>query len=449
MSTELSPKVGPLTALRAILRLWALRPVANLADIATERAVSGLACVSLALWVGLDRVRAGSGAEFQLWDTLTVSIYALLVLGLAFTLSRCARPRIALRSALFVVAALLPIVIAVSFLIDLGPDDDMALAGRILLGSYALAYLAAGSRSLAGRFQVRATLASILLLGAFFTYSEIEELSAALWAPAAADEEDEAQMPASVAETLLFDQRAQIDQAVEQMSVVSGNAPAVFFVGFAGVASQRVFAEEIKLASRVVGKRFAVADRKLLLVNDRRDLDTYPIATAAGLKYALAAVADRMNTDRDILFLALSSHGSPDSELAVSNGTLPLEQLSVDDLRAALSDSGIKRRIIVISACYAGSFIDSLKNPDTIVIAAAAANKTSFGCSDDRDLTYFGEAFYRDALPTATTLEDAFERTKAAIAAREREEHETPSEPQAFFGENLRELLEKASVRGD
>ena len=76
-----------------------------------------------------------------------------------------------------------------------------------------------------------------------------------------------------------------------------------------------------------------------------------------------------------------------------------LQDLTADDLASALQESGIKWRTIVISACHAGSFIDALRNPDTIVITAAEADKASFGCSDDRNLTYFGEAFYRDALP--------------------------------------------------
>jgi hypothetical protein len=154
-----------------------------------------------------------------------------------------------------------------------------------------------------------------------------------------------------------------------------------------------------------------------------------------------------MDPDRDILFLALSSHGSPDPLLAVSNAGLPLAQVSAEDLESALHDSGIKRRIIVISACYAGGFVPSLENPDTIVIAAAAPDRTSFGCSDDRDLTYFGEAFYRDALPGATSLEDAFARAKSAIAVREKKENEVPSDPQAFFGSDLQAVLEKSPMR--
>ena len=76
-----------------------------------------------------------------------------------------------------------------------------------------------------------------------------------------------------------------------------------------------------------------------------------------------------------------------------------------------------------------------------MLITAAAADRTSFGCSDDRDLTYFGEAFYRDALPAARSLRDAFDAANAAITARERREHVTPSNPQANFGKAMEEKL--------
>jgi hypothetical protein len=212
-------------------------------------------------------------------------------------------------------------------------------------------------------------------------------------------------------------------------------------MGFAGVGDQKVFAQEIGLASRVLGERYAVDRRSLSLINDERDLDRAPLATVSGLKYALRGLGARMNRDRDVLFLSISSHGAEDPAIAVSNSQLPLNDLGDEDLADALHESGIKWRVIIISACYAGGFIESLRNPQTIIITAAAADRTSFGCSNDRDLTYFGEAFYRDALPNARTLREAFDTAKAAIAARERREHITPSDPQAYFGADMEAKL--------
>jgi hypothetical protein len=127
----------------------------------------------------------------------------------------------------------------------------------------------------------------------------------------------------------------------------------------------------------------------------------------------------------------------------VSNSGFPLQEFSGDDLADALRDSGIKWKVIIISACYAGGFVDALREPKTIVITAAAADRTSFGCSSDSDLTYFGEAFYRDALPAARSLREAFEMARKAIAARERGEGVTPSEPQAYFGAEIEPRLDR------
>jgi hypothetical protein len=265
-----------------------------------------------------------------------------------------------------------------------------------------------------------------------------------VWAPL---ERQAAQSDEAVAdgEAVLFSQAARIDGSLAAVGHETSPVAQAFFLGFAGVGDQKVFAQEVGLASRVIGERYHTGARRLLLINDQRDLEGAPLATVTGLKYALLGLGSRMNLERDVLFLSISSHGTEDPAIAVSNSQLPLQDLAPEDLADALRESGIKWRVIIISACYAGGFIDSLKGPQTIVIAAAAADRTSFGCSNDSDLTYFGEAFYRDALPAAGSLRAAFDTAKAAIAARERREHVTPSNPQAYFGKAMEQKL--ASMR--
>jgi len=240
----------------------------------------------------------------------------------------------------------------------------------------------------------------------------------------------------------MYAQSKRIDAAVQALRRPDDLGAAAFFVGFAGQGDQHVFASEISLARKVVAAKFGSAERSVLLVNDRRDLNTLPLASPTALRYALSGIAARMRLDSDVLFLSLSSHGSKEGEIMVSNGMLELNDLSADDLAAALRESGIKWKVIVVSACYAAKFIEPLRDDNTIIIAAAAADRTSFGCSDDRDLTYFGEAFYRDALPSAPDLKTAFEKATAEIAAREKAEKITASNPQAHFGRALVEHLQ-------
>ena len=236
-------------------------------------------------------------------------------------------------------------------------------------------------------------------------------------------------------------QHALIDAAVAAFPNEASDTGRVFFLGFAGVGGERVFAEEIKLAANHVGAKFGSSRRSLLLINDRRDLTSRPLATHDNLRYALTTLGHIMD-ESDVLFLALSSHGSRDWALSVSNGALPLSDLGAEELSAALDEAGIKWRVIVVSACFAGGFIDELRDPYTIVVAAAAADRTSFGCSNERELTYFGEAFYRDALPTAASLRDAFATAEQRVLERETAEGiDEPSQPMAFFGEEIERKL--------
>jgi hypothetical protein len=257
--------------------------------------------------------------------------------------------------------------------------------------------------------------------------------------------------PASAAEAdawaranaLLFSQPARIDAAIARMPAAAPGPPRAWFVGFAGDGDQRVFANEIGLAQRVLGQRFDIGTRRLALLNDRRDVDSAPLASASALRHALQRLGTRMNRDKDVLVLALSSHGGQDATLAVRNGLLPFEDLSATALADALAKSGIRWRVIIVSACHAGTFIPALKDAHTIVITAAAPDRSSFGCADDRDLTYFGEAFYRDALPTAPSLRAAFDTARRAVEQRELAEGFTPSRPVAWFGPAMESHLQR------
>jgi len=103
----------------------------------------------------------------------------------------------------------------------------------------------------------------------------------------------------------------------------------------------------------------------------------------------------------------------------------------------------------VISACHSGAFIPALADASTAIFTSAAADRASFGCSDDREITEFGAAFVRDALPGATSLEAAFEQAKAALAAWERGQHLQPSSPQARIGAAMSAHWQRIEAKRD
>jgi peptidase C13-like protein len=152
----------------------------------------------------------------------------------------------------------------------------------------------------------------------------------------------------------------------------------------------------------------------------------------------LSAEAKKMNGESDILFLILTSHGSPDG-LAVTAGrrTEILKPSTLADARP----KGVRHKVVIISACYSGIFIPRLANADTLVITAADADHASFGCEYKAQWTYFGDAFFNIALRQSKTLKDAFLLARTLVSKREKRDGFDPSDPQMAGGENVEPLL--------
>src|SRR4051812_5818788 len=146
-----------------------------------------------------------------------------------------------------------------------------------------------------------------------------------------------------------------------------------------------------------------------------------------------------MDTNKDVLAVVLTSHGSP-AGLAIVGGRRG-GTLTPPELRAMLDASGAKFRIVIISACYSGVFVPALADPRTLVITAAAADRSSFGCEDRATWTYFGDAFFNQALRRAPTLESAFDTARQIVTAREQREGFTPSNPQMAGGSEVLALF--------
>ena len=434
-----APKT-PRSGLALLAQLWALRAAPPAASPSTALLIC-LALFSLLLWLTIDWLAALPDPQFLAAGAPLLAWYALAFLGMAVLLRWRSAPRPAFEAVLLLSLGLAPLPMLLAAVAAPYLNPLLLLAASIAVLVYCYLYLARGLRAFTGERQRVAAFAGLAFLIGFVWITDALEVIPDVWAAPEVEEAAAGNDAHADAEAVMFEQSARIDQALAAIHADASPAAKGFFLGFAGVGDQKVFAQEIGLASRVLSERYGMEGRSLSLINDERDLERAPLASVSGLRYALRGLAGRMNLDRDVLFLAISSHGARDPAIAVANSDLPLDDLSDEDLAEALRDSSIRWRVIIISACYAGGFIDALKDSRTIVITAAAADRTSFGCSNDSDLTYFGEAFYRDALPEARSLRDAFDKARAAITMRERRERVDASRPQAYFGSELEAKL--------
>ena len=208
----------------------------------------------------------------------------------------------------------------------------------------------------------------------------------------------------------------------------------VAVVSFGLYGGQEVFRNEATGAAAVVASRFG-ADPVIVRFNTRRIAD----ATAETLAATLETAAKGMDPSTDILFLILTSHGSPEG-LAVNAGRRN-RTLTPSRLAGMLDRTGVRHKVVVISACYSGVFIPRLASADTLVITAADANHSSFGCEDKNKWTYFGDAFFNSALRESGTLKEAFSRASSLVLKWEQHNGFDPSRPQMAGGENVEPLL--------
>jgi tetratricopeptide (TPR) repeat protein len=210
--------------------------------------------------------------------------------------------------------------------------------------------------------------------------------------------------------------------------------PKVAVAAFGLDGDQSVFESEAAKAAKIVAERFGTSS-----VTVRSNTRHREDANAATVASTLQSVAGTMDASNDVLFVILTSHGSQ-AGIEVKAGSHE-ETLSPLQLVNALNDASARYRVVVVSACYAGVFVRPLADPNTLVITAADADHSSFGCRNGNEWTYFGDAFFNAAMRHTTDLRAAFDEARSIVRKRERQKRLTASNPQMSGGENVMHVL--------
>ena len=95
---------------------------------------------------------------------------------------------------------------------------------------------------------------------------------------------------------------------------------------------------------------------------------------------------------------------------------------------------GDRPAVAVISACFAGQLIGAMKGPKRIILTAARGDRTSFGCGEQDEFTFFDTCllseFDRSAnfSELATRVDECVTKRETAMSVS------PPSEPQYWLG---------------
>ena len=236
-------------------------------------------------------------------------------------------------------------------------------------------------------------------------------------------------------ETALYRQRPLLDAALAGLEPSERGRINLYLLAIAGDGSQEVFRREVEFVRAQFDRDFGTRGRSLLLINSRSTVATAPMATVTSIRESIKTIAVRMDRDNDILFLFLTSHGAKDHEFRLNQSAMSLRGLRPKDLAQILEESRIRWKVVLVSACYSGGFVDPLKSESTMVITAARADRASFGCADENDFTYFGRAFFREALPASGSFFEAFTKAQALVGEWEKKDKTPEAErslPQVY-----------------
>ena len=431
--------------LLAGLRLALFLPVR-----AFDYRVSGLDYVMLVLfdfvvWVAVAAVLAGFEGEF---NPSAIPIYLAslsLVLGAALLVALAYGAAEKLLSVALALSASEPwfelvvlVVPTVSAASGLGEVVLWIFVGWTLMTSVRAVAVVMGPRR--PQLYQGALAVGAMIAIAFFAFPETD-----VWLPSAAQDEEAG---AGLADERAFHLQGQlIERSLADLRRGRPGVPELYFVGFAPDGSQDVFLREMRHVKQLFDERFGTAGRSIALASGRDALEEFPIGSVTNLARALNRVGEAMNADEDALFLFLSAHGDREHRLSASQPPLELAALTPTALARILQDSGIKWRVIVVSACYSGGYVEPLRDDNTLVITAAAPDRTSFGCESGREFTYFGQAYFRDALAQTRSFTRAFEIAKELVAKQEAAEGLQPSRPQIWVGPEIAERLKELADR--
>lgn len=248
-----------------------------------------------------------------------------------------------------------------------------------------------------------------------------------------------------IAPAVLRDQTRRLDAALAALQPQRQGTPDAYVLTIA-LDSDPVFAREAREAARVLSARYGAEGRTLILAGPDGIRDDAPRGSISALLLALSHLGTVMDSAEDVLVLYTTSHGN-DLGLAYHYGDSGYGVLSPPRLKAALSEAGIERRVLILSACFSGVFVPALASPDTAILTAAAATRSSFGCVAENDWTFFGDALINRALRQPVALDEAARMAGRSVAEWETKSRVLASLPQVSIGVNARGWLPQIEAR--
>lgn len=206
-----------------------------------------------------------------------------------------------------------------------------------------------------------------------------------------------------------------------------------------------VFEREAVQAEEILGAHLGAEGRSIVLSAGGQGPRTYPAASPDNFAAAIGHIGATMNPAEDLFVLFITTHGQSDGVAAIREHNRMFAGLRPAHLSLMLSQANIQNRVVIISACFSGAFIGPLMSDSTIVMTAAAPDRSSFGCQPQNNWTFFGDAYFNQSVRDGGDMIEAFDAAKRLISRWEREQNlSPPSNPQIYIGQRAAAMLRHA-----
>ena len=413
--------------------------------------VALLVLLDIALDFLLDYVRAGWGASFNIYGVSHTALAVLLSIVAWSLLALWYKRAPKLATLLVLAGAMVPVFYLVDILlvvVGIGGYYNFGWTGFIawyvMLG-WNLAVMFRILRLVLAPTRWRAALATsgyalVAIVPLFLVPQQ------PLWLPASTVEEEDTTQERVNAERVFDAQPGLIEQEKNRLLRQRPRQTDIYFVGFGAYAFEDVFMKEVRTIRTLFDTRFDSAGRSVALINNPASVADTPLASGTNLGKVLRHVGGLMDKKEDVLVLYLTSHGSKRHRLSADFWPLSLNSISPEDLKEALDASGIRWKVIIISACYSGGFIEKLRDDYTLIMTSSDAQRESFGCGAGSEFTYFGQALLDVELRRRFSFVDAFRAAVNSIEEREKKERLEPSNPQMAVGSLIEPKLERLAL---
>jgi hypothetical protein len=212
----------------------------------------------------------------------------------------------------------------------------------------------------------------------------------------------------------------------------------IIFAGFAMHSQSKAFRNDVLTAEKSV---LSIDPNAIIFKLNNpafgQDAD-WPYATTENIEQVLKKMG-AIARPEDKMVVLMSTHGNIDV-LAINFSTKDYPHVSPSALNQWLVDLRGKSTLLLLSACYSGSFIEPLRNPSRVILTAASKDRSSFGCQFHSNNTYFVDALLNQPSLQDRSIVQLMDQAKITVEKKEKElKLAPPSSPRFFIGASAKE----------